>query len=70
MFHKTKNKNRKDFSKSCLECFSSQNVLAQHKQVCLKISSKQSVKLEKVTITFKKGFKQIPAPFKIFSDFD
>ena len=70
MFHKTKTKNRKDFSKSCLQCFSSQNVLAQHKQVCLKISSKQSVKLEKVTITFKNGFKKTPAPFKIFSDFE
>ena len=27
MFHKTKNKNKKWFSKSCLQCFSSENVL-------------------------------------------
>ena len=27
MFHKTKNKNKKRFYKSCLQCFSSENVL-------------------------------------------
>ena len=27
MFHKTKNKNKKWFCKSCLQCFSSENVL-------------------------------------------
>ena len=31
MFHKTKNKNKKWFCKSCLQCFSSENVLAKHK---------------------------------------
>ena len=34
MFHKTKNKNTKYFSKSCLQCFSSKNVLIEHKEVC------------------------------------
>ena len=31
MFHKTKNKNRKWFCRSCLQCFSSENVLKKHK---------------------------------------
>ena len=31
MFHKTKNKNKKWFCKSCLQCFSSKNVLITHK---------------------------------------
>ena len=31
MFHKTKIKNKKWFCKSCLQCFSSENVLAKHK---------------------------------------
>ena len=35
MFHKTKNKNKKYFCKSCLQCFSSKNVLTKHKEVCL-----------------------------------
>ena len=35
MFHKTKNKNKKWFWKSCLQCFSSKNVLTEHKEDCL-----------------------------------
>ena len=31
MFHKTKNKNKKWFCRSCLQCFSSENVLIKHK---------------------------------------
>ena len=31
MFHKTKNKNKIWFCKSCLQCFSSKNVLVKHK---------------------------------------
>ena len=30
MFHKTKNKNKKWFCESCLQCFSSENVLIKH----------------------------------------
>ena len=32
MFHKTKNKNKKWFCKSCLQCFSSENVLIKYKE--------------------------------------
>ena len=34
MFNKTKNKNKKYFCKSCLQCFSSENVLNEHKKDC------------------------------------
>ena len=34
MFHKTKNKNKKWFCKSCLQCFSSENILIKHKENC------------------------------------
>ena len=47
MFHKTKNKNKKYFCKSCLQCFSSKNVLTKHKEVCLSINGAQSIRLEK-----------------------
>ena len=70
MFHKTKNKNKKYFCKSCLQCFSSKNVLTEHKEVCLSINGAQSVRLEKGTIEFKNYFKQIPVPFKIYADFE
>ena len=33
MFHKTKNKNKKWFCKSCLQCFSSENVLIKIKKI-------------------------------------
>ena len=67
MFHKTKNKNKKWFR---LQCFSSKNVLIKHKQNCLSINRKQSVKLEKGIIKFENYFKQIPVPFKIYADFE
>ena len=49
MFHKTKNKNKEYFSKNCLQCFSSINVLTEQKEVCLSINRAQSVRLEKGT---------------------
>ena len=70
MFHKTKNKNKKNFCKSCLQCFSSKNVLTEHKKVCWSINSAKSVVLEKGTIEFKKYFKQIPVPFRIYAGFE
>ena len=70
MFHKTKNKNKKWFCKSCLQCFSSENVLIKHKEDCLSINGQQSINLEKGTIEFKNYFKQIPVPFKIYADFE
>ena len=70
IFHKTKNKNKKYFCKSCLQCFISKNVLTEHKKIYLSIFGAQSVKLEKGTIEFKHYFKQIPIPFKIYVDFE
>ena len=70
VFHKTKNKNKKYFCKSCLHFFSSKNVLTKHKEVRLSINGAQSVRLEKGTIEFKNYFKQIPVPFKIYADFE
>ena len=60
MFHKTKNKNKKWFCRSCLK----------HKENCLSINGKQSVKLEEGIIEFESYSKQIPVPFKIYADFE
>ena len=70
MFHKTKHKNQKGFCKSCLQCFSSESVLIKHKENCLSVNGKQSIKLGKGTITFENYFKQIPVAFKIYADFE
>ena len=70
MFHKTKNKNKKWFCKSCLQCFSNERVLRKHKEDCLSIDGQQSINLEKGTIEFKNFCKQLPVPFKIYVDFE
>ena len=44
--------------------------MAEHEEVCLSIDGAQSVKLEKRTIEFKNQFKQIPAAFKIYDNFE
>ena len=70
MFHKTKNKSKKWFCRSCLHCYISESVLIKHKKNCLSINGKQSVILEKGIIEFENYFKQIPVPFKIYADFE
>ena len=44
--------------------------MAEHKEDCLIIHGKQSLKLEKGTIEFENYFKQIPVPFKMYADFE
>ena len=47
---------QKWFYKSCLQCFSCEIVLIKHKEDCLSINGKQSVKLEKQIIAFENYF--------------
>ena len=53
LFHKTKNKNKKWFCRSCLQCFSDKYVLTNNKENFLSSNGAQSVKLEKGIIEFK-----------------
>ena len=46
------------------------NVLTEHKEICLNINGAQSVRFEKRKIEFKKYFKQMPVPFKIYAGFE
>ena len=70
LFNKNNCKNKKWFCKRCLLCFSSEKVLSEHGRDCLKINGGQRVKLEKGFIKFKNFNRQIPAPFKIYADFE
>ena len=70
MCNKTKNENKKYFCKCCLQCFTSEKALIEHKQNCLMINAKQSMKLKSGSISFKNYFKQFPVPFKIYADFE
>ena len=60
----------KYFCKCYLQCFSSEKVLIEHKENCLTINGKQNVKLKSSSISFKNYFKQLPALFKIYADFE
>ena len=70
VFSKTENKNKKYFSKCCLQCFSSEEVLIEYRTDCLAINGKQGLKLKGGTIKFKNYFKQLPFPFNIYADFE
>ena len=69
-FTKQKIKTRNGFVKVVYSVlgFSSESVLTKHKEDCLNINGKQSVKLEEGIIEFENYFKQIPVPFKIYAD--
>ena len=41
MFHKTTNKSKRWFFKSCFQCFSEESVLIKHKENCLRFNGKQ-----------------------------
>ena len=70
MFHKTKNKNKKWFCKSCLQWFSNEKVMIKHKEDCLSINGVQSVDVEEGIIKFENYSKQLSVPFKINADFE
>ena len=70
MFNMNKCKNKKWFCKSCLQCSSSEKALLDHGRDSLLINGGQRVKLEKGFISFENYNKQIPAPFKIYIDFE
>ena len=70
MFHKTKNENKKWFCKSCLQCFSSKNVLIKHKEDCLSINGMQSVDVEEGITKFENYSNHLSVPFKIYADFE
>ena len=43
MFNNTKHRNKKHFCNCCLQCFSSKEILTEHKKDCFVINGKQSV---------------------------
>ena len=67
MFNKNKNKSKKYFCKSCLQCFCSEKVLKEHGKDYLMINCGKNVKLEKGFIEFKNLNRQIHVPFKIYA---
>ena len=53
---------------SCLQNFSTEEILNNHRERCLLINGTQAAKYEKGVIKFKNYEKQLPIPFKIYAD--
>ena len=70
MFNTTKHKNKKHFCRYCLQCFSSERVLLEHKETFLKINGEQTVKLRNGSIKIRNHFKQLTVLFKIHVNFE
>ena len=73
MFNQTKHKARKHFCKHCLQCFSSERVLNNHKDNCIQVNGTQAVKMpdkDNNILKFNNFHKQQPVPFVIYADFE
>ena len=68
MYSKTEHKEKKHFYMSCLQNFTTKEILNNHREQCFLINETQAVKCESGTIKFKKFNKQIPIPFQIYAD--
>ena len=72
MYKKTKHQHRKYFCMHCLQCFSSENVLNNHKTNCVAINGTQAIKMPgkgENVLKFNNHHKQLPQPFVIYADF-
>ena len=73
MYNQLKHKERKHFCKYCLQCFSSERVLANHVNNCLTINGAQAINIPKRgenILKFNNFHKQLPVPFIIYVDFE
>ena len=73
MYNQTKHKERKHFCMSCLQCFSSERVLNDHSETCIKVNGTQAIKMpskDKNILKFENFHKQQAVPFVIYADFE
>ena len=73
MYNQTKHRERKHFCMHCLQCFSSERVLNDHKKICLTINGCQAVQMSekgKNILKFNNFHKQQKVPFVIYADFE
>ena len=72
MFGQTNNSNGKHFCMQCLQCFSSERVLENYKEVCVVVNGKQAIKMPPAdsVLEYKNFHKQLDVPFVIYADFE
>ena len=68
MFSRTKHKDKKHHCMHCLQSFTTEEILSNHKKQCLLINGCQAVNYESGIIKFTNHNKQIPILFKIYAD--
>ena len=73
MYQQTKHKERKHFCMHCLQCFSSEIVLNNHKDNCIQVNGIQAVNMpdkDNNILKFNNFHKQLSVPFVIYADFE
>ena len=73
MYNQSKHKERKHFCMYCLQCFSSERILANHVNNCLTINGAQAINMPKQgenILKFNNFHKQLPVLFVIYADFE
>ena len=73
MYKQSKHKERKHFCMYCLQCFSSEKVLNNHKDNCIQVNGTQAVKMptkDNNILKFNNFHKQQAAPFVIYADIE
>ena len=73
MYNQTKHKERKHFCMHCLQCFSSERVLTDHKENCIQVNGTQAIKMptkDDNILKFNNFHKQLPVPFVIYGYMD
>ena len=73
MYQQTKHKERKHFCMHCLQCFSSERVLNNHKENCIIINGKQAIKMPEKgdnILKYNNFHRQQAVPFVIYADFE
>ena len=73
MYDTTKHKDKKHFCMHCLQCFSSERVLADHHENCIQLNGTQAIKMpskDNNILKYNNFHKQLPVPFVIYADFE
>ena len=73
IYNQSKHKERNHFCMYCLQCFSSERILANHVNHCLTINGVQAISMPKQgenILKFNNFHKQLPVPFVIYAYFE
>ena len=73
MYNQTKHKSKKHFCMFCLQHFTSEKILNNHKENCIEINGTQAIKMPDKSnniLKFNNFHKQLPVPFVIYADFE